>query len=255
MNEPQQLIDRMVEIGESLSRTGNALALIGLGSVGAEIDRLDEYSDLDFFAIVKPGTKEQYLADLGWLTSIAPAAWYFQNTQDGYKFLYSDGIFCEFAVFEESELSNAVFAPGRIYWKAKGMDDSICIPQQPYLAPMDSSIEWLVGEALSNLYVGLARDQRGEKLSAMRFIQGYAVDRVLALIERMAGQNNGTRDPFNIDRRFETRHAGTNLVLPEFLQGYEKNQESAAAILRFLEDHFDINAAISCEINRLCCDA
>ena len=40
-----------------------------------------------------------------------------------------------------------------------------------------------LGEALTNLYVGMAREKRGEKLSAMRFIQGYAVDRLLELAE------------------------------------------------------------------------
>jgi lincosamide nucleotidyltransferase len=53
----QSLLKRLNEIGHSLEKSGHALALIGLGSVGLELDRLDSYSDLDFFVIVENGHK------------------------------------------------------------------------------------------------------------------------------------------------------------------------------------------------------
>ena len=43
--DPQSLLKRLDEIGQSLERSGHALALLGLGSVGLELDRLDSYSD------------------------------------------------------------------------------------------------------------------------------------------------------------------------------------------------------------------
>ena len=49
---PHDLLIRLDAIGASLSATARGLALIGLGSVGLETDRLDAYSDLDVFAIV-----------------------------------------------------------------------------------------------------------------------------------------------------------------------------------------------------------
>ena len=49
------LISRLNEIGSSLARSEKVIALIGLGSVGLEVDRLDDYSDLDFFAVVEAG--------------------------------------------------------------------------------------------------------------------------------------------------------------------------------------------------------
>ncbi len=116
-NDPQDLLDRLSAIGESLARRESALALLGLGSVGLERERLDRYSDLDFFAIVRPGYKGQYLDDLSWLADVAPIAYSFRNTRDGYKLLYADGIFCEFAVFEESELTQIPFAPIRLIGK------------------------------------------------------------------------------------------------------------------------------------------
>jgi hypothetical protein len=37
--EPSLLLKRLDEIGRSLARSGHALALIGLGSVGVELER------------------------------------------------------------------------------------------------------------------------------------------------------------------------------------------------------------------------
>lgn len=52
VSRPELLLARLDEIGAALARSNRALALLGLGSVGLELERLDRYSDLDFFAIV-----------------------------------------------------------------------------------------------------------------------------------------------------------------------------------------------------------
>jgi hypothetical protein len=46
---------------------------------------------------------------------------------------------------------------------------------------------------LTNLYVGLGRFHRGEKLSALRFIQHHAVDRFLELTEQVEAAQHGSR--------------------------------------------------------------
>ena len=117
-NHKQALLDRLAAIGEALKNSGEALALLALGSVGLETDRIDAYSDLDFFAIVQTGHKERFLTNRDWLSAACPIAFAFQNTVDGCKVLYEDGIFCEYAVFEPQELAAIPFAPGRIVWKA-----------------------------------------------------------------------------------------------------------------------------------------
>src|SRR5439155_3723389 len=66
------LLQRLDAIGRSLEGTGNALALLALGSVGTELDRIDAYSDLDFFVVVRDGYRQAYLGDLGWLSSVHP---------------------------------------------------------------------------------------------------------------------------------------------------------------------------------------
>jgi hypothetical protein len=250
--KPQDLLNRLDEIGRSLARSGHALALIGLGSVGTELDRLDSYSDLDFFAIIEQGHKRAYLDSLGWLSDIHPIAYSFLNTEDGYKVLFADGIFCEFAIFELDELKNIPFAAGRIVWKRADVPDTIRHPVSKPAPYFKRGKVWLLGEALTNTYVGLNREKRGEKLSATRFIQGYAVDRLLELVEYVEPGMQVHRDPFVNERRFEQRFLELSSQVSTWMQGYEKNRESALAILAFLEKHFKVNEAIASAIRELC---
>lgn len=57
MLRTEMLLHRLDEIGKSLERKGGALLLLGIGSVGIETARLDDYSDLDFFVIVRHDQK------------------------------------------------------------------------------------------------------------------------------------------------------------------------------------------------------
>jgi lincosamide nucleotidyltransferase B/F len=247
----QSLLDRLEAIGIALASTDHALALIGLGSVGIDRDRLDAYSDLDFFVIARNGWKSWFLNNLTWLSTIAPIAYHFRNTEDGYKLLYQDGIFCEFAVFEHTELTTIPFSPGRVVWHAPDFDASVASPQHrsPAHPP---SVAWSVGEALTNLYIGLGRYYRGEKLSAFRFIQHYAVDRILELTEQIEAAQPGKHDQFAHERRYEQRFPNTSRVVANFMQGYDRSRESARAMLDFLEAHFEVNPAIAHAIRALC---
>lgn len=252
MPTPELLLSRLDEIGQSLERSGHGLALIGLGSVGTELARLDSYSDLDFFAIVEPGYKTAFIENLDWLACLNPIAYCFKNSPDGYKLLFEDGIFCEFAVFEPDELAHIPFAAGRVVWKQPWIDDAIAAPALPVPARSAAATEWLVGEALTNLYVGLGRYRRGEKLSATRFIQNYAVDRILDLAEQIESEQPAFRDQFSGERRFEQRFPETAAQLAAFVRGYEANPESALAILAFFERHFTVNPHLARAIRELC---
>jgi hypothetical protein len=246
------LLHRLDQIAASLSRRPTARALIGLGSVGLERNRLDAWSDLDFFAIVQPGSKPEYLTDLSWLSDVAPVAYAFQNTVDGYKVLYADGVFCEFAVFDENELVTAVFSPGKVIWKAEGVPDTIAIPQRAPQPQTPPATEWLLGEALTNLYVGLSRERRGEHLAALRLIQGHAIDRILELAERVEPIEPAPADPFNRDRRIEQRIPSLAEMLPDLVQSYDRNRESALAALAWLGQRFEVNHGIKEAILGLC---
>ena len=170
---PRRLLARLDQLGQVLADRGDALALLGLGSVGADLARLDHHSDLDFFVVVEDGAKPRYLADIDWLEALGPIAFEFTNTVDGRKVLFEDGLYAEYAVFTLPELAGAAYTAGRLVWRR---DDAPAGLEHPQRAPSPGStepIEWHVGEALTNLYVGLHRDLRGERLSGIRLIQGF----------------------------------------------------------------------------------
>jgi hypothetical protein len=251
MRKRELLLRRLDEIASSLQRTDDALALLGLGSVGLETDRLDEHSDLDFFVVVKDGCKAAFIESLGWLERVRPIAFSYRNTPDGHRALFDDGVFCEFAVFEARELSGIPFAPGRVVWSREGLDESVFTPSRTG-AVAAHPVEWLLGETVTGLYVGLCRLQRGEALAAFRAIQVQVVGNVMELVRILEAAVAGGRDPFAEERRFERHYPGLAAELPSFMQGYQRNCESALAILAFLEPRFEVNPAMATAIRALC---
>ena len=247
----ERLLDRIDRIGQEFSRRPNGLALVGLGSIGRDTNRLDAYSGLDFFAVVEAGAKADYLQKLEWLDRIAPVSWHFHHTADGCKLLFQDDIFCEFAVFEPHEIAAIPFSSGRVIWKRDDIDASIATPTLPEPRPVNHSIEWCLYEALSNLYVGVGRYCRGEKLSAFRFVQGLAVDRIIELIERTWDADVSARDPFANERRFEQRFPEFAPLISAFMPGYRDTPRAALAMLEFLDLHWDVPAALAGHIDQL----
>jgi hypothetical protein len=246
----QQLLQRLDAIGASLASTGKALALIGLGSVGMELDRLDDYSDLDFFVVVKDGYKAEFIANLDWLSRARSISFAFKNTPDGYKVLFDDDLYAEFAVFELRELESAVYTEGRIVWKDDAFDEQRRIPKKQPVPWKPESREWLVGEIVTCLYVGLCRLKRGEQLSAWRFVQGHAFALLLELIEY--DRSDPTLDVFSKERRFEQRHPDWSANLSRFLPGYDRVAESAQAMLTYLDQHDAVDPHIKRVILHLC---
>lgn len=249
---PRLLQERLASLARELSGRDDALALLALGSVGAETDRLDAWSDLDFFVLVSDGTKGRYLENLDWLAAAHPLAWHFQNTVDGCKALMADGVFCEFAVFEIHELSGIPYAPGRFVWRRSEIDEALACPRVPL--PPRHDPDWLVGEALSNMIIGLQRHARGEKLAAMRMIQVHSLDRVLELLEQCQQESRGpsaARDPFNVDRRIESRNRQAAAALPVWAGGYEQTVRAALVLLSALENYAVVPADVSDYIRML----
>jgi hypothetical protein len=252
------LLDRIDAIGAALAATGDALALLGLGSIGKELDRLDDYSDLDFFAVAKPGKKARFLENLDWLDALAEPAFRYKNTADGYKYLYADGVFLEFAVFEPEELAKAAFSEGRLVWAEPGFDAALCRPpdRPPLWRPAD--LDWALNEIATCLYVGLGRYARGERLSGTRFVQNYAVDLLLACSDRLfaadgaaPGEAAAAADGFQHERRIERRCPELGRLLPRLVPGYERTPEAALALLEFVDGVRPVAPALEAEIRRL----
>ena len=130
-NQPAQLLERLEALAHAVRDTGQGLALIGLGSVGVERARLDTYSDLDFYVIARPGWKARFIDQLDWLEATAPIGYGFQNSPLGWKILFQDGIFAEYAIFEPEDMAQVHFAEGRLIWHAPDFDLSLAVPRLP----------------------------------------------------------------------------------------------------------------------------
>ncbi len=234
-----------------LAQRGDAIALLGLGSVGRDLERLDEHSDLDFFVVVEDGAKQRYLDAIDWLEQLAPLVFSFQNTVDGRKALFTDGIFAEYAVFTLGELQRASYPPGRVVWQRDdapvGLENAGRIPGA---SPRETA-DWQVNEALTNLYVGLQREARGERLGAMRLIQSHAVDRLLTFLELTEHGAPPRQDPFVVERGAEKRFGAELLPLASFVPGYQRNREAATAMLVWLEARADVDPALAAAIRDL----
>jgi hypothetical protein len=244
-----RLLSRLQAIADSLATRGDALALLALGSVGVDIARIDRHSDLDFFVLVRPHAKARFLVDLRWLDDAHRLAWSYRNTADGFKALMDDGVFCEFAVFTPQELPHIPYAPGRFVWRRDEVDPAWARPTRPLPQPSDP--DWLLGEALSNLIVGLARHARGERLSAMRLVQVHALDRLLELLDRQGPSTPATRDPFSIERRIEQRRSELAATLSALASGYDHTPAAALALLGELERNAPVPAVVARHIRML----
>lgn len=254
MDKINQMLKRLEDIGKSLENTGEAKALLGLGSIGKESERFDKYSDLDFFVIVKNGKKRRFIDNLDWLTNISEAGYYYLNSPDGYKLLYKDGIYCEFAVFEESELKNIPYSEGKIIWKENDFDESLCIPKNKNSPWKPDNLEWAFNEAITCIYVGLCRYKRGEKLSGTKFVQSFAVDILIASSSYFSEEKKDFKDEFQHERRYENRYPDIAKYLPLMIQGYEKTADSALEILKFIETKYNVNQYIKQRILELITD-
>ena len=113
---PRRLLRRLDDLAVVLAARGLAIALIALGSVGRELERLDDHSDLDFFVVVEDKAKRGYLEEIDWLEAVSPVGYSFVNTVDGRKILFADGLYAEYAVFALDELRSVSFSPGRLVW-------------------------------------------------------------------------------------------------------------------------------------------
>lgn len=248
MVAPEQLLQRLEQLGAVLSGRGDAIALIGQGSVGADTHRLDEHSDLDFFVVVEREAKPRYIGSIDWLEALYPVAYSFANTVDGRKVLFEDGVFAEYAVFTLEELARASFSPGRVVWQRADAPPGLESP--PSGGPsLSGTPGHQLNEALTNLYVGLHRDARGEHLSGVRYIQGHAIDRIITMMHLLSGST--PQDAFDVARGAESRFDAEDIPFADFVLGYRRNPEAALNILAWLEAHGEVSPVMAAAIRSL----
>lgn len=240
---------RLDRLAERLSRDPDVVAVLGVGSAGAEADRFDDHSDIDVFVVVGDDEAARRYADTtDWLTGFGGSpAHTFVSDRHGRKALFHDGLFVEYAVFTAAELPTIPFVGERVVWCRDGFEP---VGRRPGVAPDLDRVEVHLNEALSNLFVGLHRELRGERLTATRFIQVYAVDRVLALRRLAPGTVQVQPDAFEPTRRVE-RGTADGVPLSAMIPGYDRNAEGAAATLAWLRAHHEPAEVMVAAIERL----
>ncbi|PPK96165.1 hypothetical protein CLV92_105267 [Kineococcus xinjiangensis] len=246
---------RLDELAGHLATRGEVVAVLGLGSAGRELERFDEHSDLDVFVVVEDGAaKQRYLGDGSWLAAPCAVVFSFANTADGRKALYADGLFVEYAVFTADELASIPYTGARAVWARADAPRDLTRGRAP--GPRgDDTVEFHLNEALTNLLVGMHRELRGERLAACRFIQSFAVDRILDLLRLSRPAPSGTAtpgaDPFEPSRRVELAHPADELPLARLVPGYDANPAAARAALEWLRARFDVDAALAAAVEEL----
>ena len=245
------LLRRLDDLAGHLATRPDAVALLGVGSAGVEHERLDEHSDLDFFVVVEDDAKARYLGSVEWLEGAGPVAYSFVNSPDGRKALLAGGVFVEYAVFTVGELTRVPFTGARVVWRRADAPEGLASSGPPLPRADLDTVEFHLNEALTNLYVGLHRELRGERLSAARFIQSHAVDRVLALLRLTRPPAGLTSDPFDPARRVEQAYPPDVLPLAAMVPGYLHNAEAARAVLGWLAGRFDVDPVMRRAVQEL----
>lgn len=237
-------LTRLDDLASVLAADSAVLAVLGLGSAGREHDRFDDHSDIDFWLVVADeSAKQRYLGQVDWLTGFGGrVAYSFVNDPNGRKALLEDGLFLEYAIFTPEELRRLAFTGARVVWQRHGIALDLDDHPGPASPTAIDTVEFHVNESLTNLFVGLHRELRGERLTAFRFIQVHAIDRVLALLRLDPARQWDQRDAFEATRRVESSFS--DVPLSAMVPGYGQNIAAARSTLEWLTACYDTEPAI-----------
>lgn len=228
------------------------MAVLGLGSAGAELDRFDDHSDLDFFVIVADtAAKLRLLSGTGWIESAGELVFSFVNDPNGRKALLADATFLEYAIFTVAELGGLAFTGARTVWLRPGAPTDLAERGLPPTQPGIPTENFHLNEAVTNLFVGLHREMRGERLTAFRFIQVFAVDRALALLRLSQDAARRHVDPFEPTRRAERFYGPSTLPLAQMLPGYGSNVAAARATYQWLSHGWTIDPHLAAAVENV----
>jgi hypothetical protein len=185
-----------------VSKRDEVIGLMFAGSA-ADLSRVDEHSDQDFFLIVIDGTAESLRQNLDWLPDHNEILLSPRETDHGLKVVYSNGRVLEFAIFEDSELDSHV-APidNRVVLDKKDIAPRInTIAKKSVPRALNVEIEFEL--FLSLIQIGVGRFLRGEQIAADQHVKSYALEKLLGLIRELRPVVSSKADSLNRFRRFE----------------------------------------------------
>ena len=237
MNQSHPDISKFLAFNEALvlaaQRNDDVLGLVFVGST-AEIFRADQWSDHDFFLVVKLSVGEHFRKDLSWLPQSEEIAFSLRETDHGLKVVFREGRILEFAVFEDSELElasvNSWQVPvdkTNIARRVKAIQDRT----KPRLFTLEE--EWAL--FLSTILIAMGRARRGELLIAGQGIRTRAMAHVLGLLRAAREPQVGTEEQEdNLDRyrRVEVQYPQEAMALNEISE--MPVEAGAQALLAFV---------------------
>ena len=241
--------DLLESIGHGVAADGRFLAVLGTGSCGPEYARLDQWSDLDFFVVVKPEFATEAQSSLSWLEAAAVPLWRFRYLPDAWKVLFDGDVFAEFGIVTTEHLATILYAPARIVWAATEFDRSLATSRVSFPAAPAKSTEYWLNEAACQLFVALGRYLRGEILAAWERLHVEVLGAVVELLRRDSTSTRG--DPFSPRRRFEFLYPGVGPVVSAAFGSWNDFVAVAMQVLSALESLGEIDPAVSAAIRRL----
>ena len=197
----ENFLKYQADLTAKVSALDDVIGLIFLGSA-ADHSRVDQYSDQDFFLVVKPGCAEAFRQNLDWLPNQQDILLAPRETDHGLKVLYKNGLILEFAVFEDSELELATVNDYLV-----ALDKQDIVPRMEKIRsrsnpkPFDFHRQFEL--VLSLVVIGVGRARRGETIAADQHIKSYAVEKLLGLVRSQQPVGKSKADSLNSFRRFE----------------------------------------------------
>jgi hypothetical protein len=211
----------------------DVVGLVLVGS-GADTGRVDEWSDHDFFLIVKDGMSEGFRQDLSWLPDSHDVVIRPRETDHGLKVVYRDGHVLEFAVFDDKELEMASVN----YWAVPVDKTNItsrveALEKKTVGGKFEEEKEWEL--FLAHILIAVGRARRGEILIAGQAIRSYMMRHVLGFVRDRLAPAKGTEgieDNLDRFRRVEQQYPAEGARLDQIMQ--LPVEDSARAQLDFL---------------------
>ncbi|MEI6649379.1 MAG: hypothetical protein WCO08_07040 [Actinomycetes bacterium] len=211
----------------------DVLGLVLVGST-AETFRADEWSDHDFFLIVKIGLGEKFRKHLSWLPNFEEIAFAPRETDHGLKVVYKNGRVLEFAVFEDPELELASVNSWAVPVDKTNIAERVQKIQKR-TNPKFFTVEEEWSLFLATILIAIGRARRGELLIAGLGIRTRALNHALGLLRTAhPPQDNtaGLEDNLDRFRRVEIQYPNEAQVLNEIVE--LPVEQSAKALLEFV---------------------
>jgi hypothetical protein len=206
---------------QNLRPKDDIIALLALGSMAEKDHDPDLWSDHDFSIIIKKGSEEKYINNLFWLPDEYQVVFTYKESDNSRKVIFENMHLIEYAVFELENLKNLKINSYRLLFDKFNITDYIeeIVNSTSNSSNLLEDNEGLIGNLLTDIFIGVGRYKRGEKISAHYFIKEKALRQLLLLIEKNIESselnNLDNLDPF---RRFEYNYPELSLEINQIIK-------------------------------------